>query len=355
MNQIQTDIGSIGVGRREMMAALTAAMVVSLLPAPAGAAQPVKFRKPSRLKAGDVVGLVSPASAPPDPAQIDKAVATLTAMGFQPKLGPHARDRYGYLAGTDKDRAADVNAMFADKDVKAIFAVRGGWGCARILPHLDWTVIRANPKLLIGYSDITALHMAFAKRAGFTTLHAPVGTSPWNPSSFDSFKRVAMDAGTPTFVNPFPDSALPDAPSYPTQTIRGGKARGRLWGGNLTVLTAMVGTSWLPSFKGAVLFLEDVEEAEYRVDRMLTQLAQAGILSEVAGVVFGQCTGCEGKSLTGFTLTEVLEQHLKPLNVPVYTGAWFGHITDQFTLPEGGLVELDADAGTLRLLEPAVA
>lgn len=337
------------------MAALTAAMAVSLSPTPVSARKVAKYRKPSRLRPGDVVGLVSPASAPPDPAGVDKAVETLTRLGFKPKLGPHARDRYGYLAGTDKDRAADVNAMFADQDVKAIFAVRGGWGCARILPYLDWAVIRANPKLLIGYSDITALHMAFAKRAGFTTLHAPVGTSPWNPASFDSFKSVAMDAGTPTFANPFPDSALPDAPSYPIQTIRGGKARGRLLGGNLTVLTAMVGTSWLPNFKGAILFLEDVEEAEYRVDRMLTQLGQAGILGQIAGVVFGQCTGCEGKSLTGFTLAEVLQQHLAPLNVPAYSGAWFGHITDQFTLPEGGLVELDADAGMLRLLEQAVA
>jgi LD-carboxypeptidase N-terminal domain len=152
--------------------------VAALLSAPAFATQsatPVgkASRKPPRLRVGDTVGLIEPATASDEPFQIQLVEEAIVAMGLKPKRAPHILDRYGYLAGRDKDRAADVNAMFADKDVKAIFAVRGGWGSARLLPYLDWDIIRANPKLLTGFSDITALHMAIAAKGGFVTLHGP--------------------------------------------------------------------------------------------------------------------------------------------------------------------------------------
>ncbi len=278
-------------------------------------------------------------------------------MGLVPKRAPHLGGRYGYLSGQDKDRAADINAMFADKSVRAIFSVRGGWGCARLLPYLNYDLIRANPKFILGYSDITALHMAMAANGCATTLHGPNGGSAWGKASLDSFRAVAFEGATPLYQNPPANEDRLIQRKFRTQTIRGGKARGVLLGGNLTVLTALVGTPYLPDFSGAILFIEDVEEAEYRIDRMLTQLDEAGITRKLAGVVFGQCTTCTGSSsgvYGGFTVGDILRQHLGALGVPAFQGSFFGHISDQFTLPEGVMAEIDADAGTIRMLEAAV-
>ncbi|MBA4748688.1 MAG: LD-carboxypeptidase [Sphingopyxis sp.] len=315
------------------------------------------FKKPPRLRAGDTIGLIEPATASDETFQLTLVEEAVAAMGLKPKRGASVLGRHGYLANTDEKRAADVNAMFADPDVRAILAVRGGWGSARLLPYLDWPLIRDNPKLLIGFSDITALHMAIAAQAGFVTIHGPNGGSAWGKGSLDHFKALAFDGATPTLVNPLAEEDRLVQRRWRTQPITQGKAQGRLLGGNLTVLTALAGTPYLPDFKGAILFLEDVDEAEYRIDRMLTQLGQAGVLGGLAGAVFGQCTNCVGSSsgnYGGFTLTDVLTHHLGRLGVPAYQGAWFGHIADQFSLPVGVMAEIDADAGTIRMLEAAV-
>jgi muramoyltetrapeptide carboxypeptidase len=314
-------------------------------------------RKPPRLRPGDTVGLIEPAGFTDDEIDMRIVEETIRAMGLVPKAAPHLLDRYGYLAGRDEARAADVNAMYADDRVRAVFAVRGGWGCARILPHLDYKTIRAHPKLLIGFSDITALHLALAVRAGFTTIHGPNAASSWGELSWNSFHALAFEGATPTYRNPRANDDRLVQTRWRTWTIRPGTARGRLLGGNLTVLTALVGTAYLPDFDGAILFLEDVDEAPYRIDRMLTQLALAGVLGRVAGVVFGQCTECgaAGPSYGGFTVSQVLRQHLEPLGIPAFQGALIGHIANQFSLPMGILAEIDAEAGTLRILEPAVA
>ncbi len=314
-------------------------------------------RKPPRLKAGDKVGLVGPAGFHADSFDLRIASESIAAMGLVPVLAPHVNDRFGYLAGQDRDRAADLNAMFADDSIHAIFAVRGGWGSARILPHLDWAAIRANPKLLVGFSDITALHLAIAARAGFPTIHGPNAGSAWGKLSWEPFRAMVFEGRLPLVANPPGDEDRLVQRLYRTRTIRPGTATGRLLGGNLTVLAHLVGTPWLPNFDGAILFIEDVDEAEYRIDRMLTQLGQAGILGKLAGLVFGQCTNCvgEGPSYGGFTLGDVLKQHVEPLGIPAYQGALFGHVADQFSLPVGCRAELDASAGTIRLLESPVA
>jgi muramoyltetrapeptide carboxypeptidase len=284
-------------------------------------------------------------------------MATIRAMGLVPRPAPHLLSRYGYLAGRDEERAADLTAMFADREVKAIFCVRGGWGCARILPHLVWDRIRANPKLLVGFSDITALHLALAARTDCPSIHGPTASSAWGRLSWDSFRRLAFDAETPTWRNP-PSMEDRLAQRSGVRTFRPGRASGPLLGGNLTVLSSLVGTPYIPSFEGAILFIEDTDEAQYRIDRMLTQLSLAGILGRVAGVVFGQCTDCVAKnssSIGGFTLSEVLDQHLRPLGVPAFQGAMFGHVADQFSIPVGIRAEIDAADGTIRMLEPVVA
>ena len=332
------------------------AVAAALTLAPA-ALSATTLRKPPRLRPGDTVGLIEPAGFTDDAFDLALVIDTVRAMGLVPKPAPHLMARYGYLAGKDEARAADVNAMFADRGVRAIFAVRGGWGSARILPYLNWDVIRANPKLLVGFSDITALHMAIAARAGFTTIHGPNAASAWGDLSLESFRAVAFEGGTPTYRTPQGEEDRLVQRSGRIRTFRPGKAAGPLLGGNLTVLAALMGTPYLPRFDGAILFIEDIDEAEYRIDRMLTQLALAGVLRRVAGVVFGQCTDCraDGPSYGGFTLSEVLKQHLEPLGVPAFQGALIGHVPNQFSIPIGVRAEIDAAEGTIRLLEPAVA
>jgi muramoyltetrapeptide carboxypeptidase len=343
------------LNRRAMIQ--TAAAAALLAPLAAQAAPLPPRRKPPRLRQGDVVGLVEPAWFTADAFDLQQVMATVRAMGLVPRPAPHLLSRYGYLAGRDEERAGDLNAMFADREVKAIFAVRGGWGCARVLPHLDWDRIRANPKLLIGFSDITALHLALAARTDCPSIHGPTAASAWGALSWDSFRRLVFNAETPTWRSPEgTDDRL--AQRSAIRTFRPGRASGPLLGGNLTVLSSLVGTPYLPSFDGAILFIEDTDEAQYRIDRMLTQLSLAGILGRVAGVVFGQCTDCVARnssSIGGFTLSEVLDQHLTPLNVPAFQGALFGHIENQFSIPVGIRAEIDATEGTIRMLEPVVA
>ena len=287
---------------------------------------------------------MAPASTLETPDQLAIAEHWIRGMGLVPKVGRHVTDTYGYLAGTDAQRAADLNAMFADEDVSGIFAVRGGWGGARILELLDWDVIRANPKLFIGFSDNTSLHLAIAQRAGFPTIHGPNAASSWPRASWESLWRLAFTGEMPTLGG--------DA----GRTITGGTARGRLLGGNLTIISTLMGTPWMPDLTGAILFLEDVDEAEYRIDRMLTQLQLAGALEHLSGIVFGQCTDCRSSAAeaSGFTLDEVLVQHLRPLGIPAFTGANIGHVSGQLCVPSGVRVELDADARTIRLIEPVV-
>jgi muramoyltetrapeptide carboxypeptidase len=222
---------------------------------------------------------------------------------------------------------------------------------------LDWRRIRRNPKLLIGSSDITALHLATAARAGFPTIHAPNAASSWQEISRASLQALVFEGETPTFGNPAvtdPDPLVQQR--WRTTTLRSGKARGRLLGGNLSVLAALVGTPWLPNFDGAILFLEDIGEAEYRVDRMLSQLALSGVLRRVAGVVFGQCTRCTSgvPGYIGFSIDDLLQQYLVPLGVPVFSGANIGHVANQLCVPVGARVEMDADTGTIRVLERIV-
>jgi muramoyltetrapeptide carboxypeptidase len=323
--------------------------------AAAAAASPPPTVRPRRLKPGDRVGLVAPASANFRSVDIEIAQDVARAFSLEPRLGAHVRDRHGYLAGRDEDRAADVNAFFADPGVSAIFAIRGGWGCARILPLLDWDAIRRNPKVVTGYSDVTGLHCGLQARTGLVTFHAPTLLSDWPEFSVEHFRRVVFGAEAVTMANPPGSEQRLVQRENRTRTITPGQARGRLLGGNLTVLTALLGSPYVPALDGAILFLEDVNEEIYRVDRMLTQLRLAGLLGRVRGFVFGSCSKCEpGEGYGSLTLEEVLDEHVKPLGIPAYEGAMIGHQDRQFTVAVGVEVELDAAKGTITMLEPAV-
>lgn len=311
--------------------------------------------KPPRLKPGDTVGLVSPAGALYEPTELALVQEVLAALELKARPGAHALDRYGYLGGTDADRAADLNRMFADPEVDAILALRGGWGCSRLLPMLDYAGIRRHPKILVGYSDITSLLLGIYARSGVVTFHGPVGISTWNPFTVDYFRRILFEGEAVTMTNPVDTGHNLVQTEDRVQTITPGTARGRLAGGNLTVLTSIIGSDYLPAWEGHILFLEDTGEEIYRVDRMLTQLKLAGVLDRIAGFVFGKCSSCDpGGGYGSLTLTELFEDHIRPLGIPAWYGAMIGHISDKFTVPLGVEVEIDAGRGAIRMLEPAV-
>ena len=313
--------------------------------------------KPARLAAGDTVALVAPASATFNTVDLAIARESLQGLGLTVKVGKSLLARHGYLAGGDRERAADINDFFKDRAVKAVVAIRGGWGSSRVLPYLDFDAIARNPKILIGYSDITALLLSAQARTGLITFHGPIGLGRWDAWSVDYWKRVLFNAEAVTFENPkgLSDKNALTQIEHRVQTLTPGSARGRLLGGNLTVLTAIIGSPYLPSWDGAILFVEDVGEDFYRVDRMLTQLKLAGILQRIRGFIFGTCAECgPGEGFGSLTLEEIFADHIKPLNIPAWSGAMIGHQTPQWTLPVGAEVQIDAVKGTITMLEPAV-
>lgn len=335
---------------------LGAGLIASRVPIANAAGSNASALKPPRLQAGDTVGLINPAGATFHPEDVVVARESLAALGLKVKAGEHLLDRYGYLAGSDKDRASDVNSMFADREVKAILTLRGGWGCNRLLDLLDYKLISRNPKILMGYSDITSLLLALNAKTGLVTFHGPVGISSWNKYSTDFVEKLLFNAEVFSMENPKDIGDHLAQVDNRVLTINGGKVRGRLLGGNLSVLTAMVGSDYLPDFKGNILFLEEVGEDIYRVDRMLTQLKLAGILGHLSGFVFGKCSDCgPGRGYGSLTLEEVLDDHIKPLGIPAWYGSMIGHIEDKFTIPLGVEAEIDADRGRISLLEPAVS
>ena len=277
------------------------------------------------------------------------------ALGLKAKPAPHISDRYGYLAGADKDRAADVNAMFADPSVSAVFAVRGGWGCARLLPYLDFGVIQKNPKILVGYSDLTAMLLPVFARTGLVTFHAPMGASTWSAFNVGYLKRVLFDAEAVTFENVKEVNDTLVQVDNRIQTITPGVARGRLLGGNLSVLAGIVGTGYLPDWSDAILFIEEVDAGDLpcrsHADAARTRWNPRQAPRRGRGHLHWLKPG---EGFGSLTLEEVLNDHIKPLKVPAWSGAMIGHIARQFTLPEGVEVEIDATKGTITMLEPAV-
>lgn len=339
--------------RRDFLGGMALAGLLPLVGArQAWAAQPGRLL-PVALRPGDTVALVSPSSATDERINLQLSREVMEALGLKVKTGEHYAARRGHLAGSDAQRASDLNAAFADPEVRAVVAVRGGAGAARLLPLLDYDVIRANPKALLGYSDITALHCAIQAKTGLVSFHGPNGTGSWNSFNADQFRRLFFGRELLHYRNPVDAGDELVQRRNRTLTIAGGRARGELVGGNLAVLSALAGSPYMPDFEGKILFLEDVSEAPYRIDRMLTTLRLTGALDAIAGFIFGECTDCDpGEGFGSLTLDQIFDDHVRPLGIPAYRGALIGHIPRQFIVPVGGRVEMDADAGSFRLLEP---
>jgi muramoyltetrapeptide carboxypeptidase len=307
--------------------------------------------KPRRLKRGDLIGLVSPASRIADTTRIERGVRYLEGLGYRVLVGDHITRQHGYLAGTDEERTADLHAMFENPDVNAIVCVRGGYGSPRLLPLIRYRTIARNPKIFVGYSDITALHLAFWRKTRLVTFHGPMLgvdlADPMDPFTEELFWDLLTSPkrhGPIAFPEPGPVATSP------------GRATGRLLGGNLALITSLLGTPFLPQFPGAVLYLEDIGEDPYRVDRMLAQLLAAGILSNAAALLLGQFTDCvpRDSSSPSFSVMEVLQEYAAAAGRPGLTGVPFGHERRKMTLPVGIRARVDAGKRTLEYLESAV-
>ena len=334
-----------------------AAMMPFMDAASSQANQPATI-KPRGLKPGDRVGIISPAGATFRAEDLDIVMDAVRGLGLVPQAAPHVLERYGYLAGRDSDRAADVNQFFADETIAALLPIRGDWGSARILPYLDYEVIGQHPKIIVGFSDLTALLLGITAQTGLVTFHGPNGFTSWKPDQTAAFRQVLFEGQVLTFENRIAaeDRDRLMQTRFRINTITPGQVRGKLYGGNLSVLSGIVGSPYLPDFTGAILFLEDIGESVYRIDRMLTQLKLAGILDQLSGFVFGQCTNCGPSGGYGaLTLEEILRDHIAPLGIPAWSNAVIGHVEPIQTLPLGLEVEIDATLGKIMMVESAIA
>ncbi|MDX1911103.1 MAG: LD-carboxypeptidase [Saprospiraceae bacterium] len=314
-------------------------------------AEKPRIIRPARLREGATIALIAPSS-PPAPEKLAKAIANLSGFGYTIVEGKSLRAQYGHLAGSDAARLADLHEAFRDPAIDAVWCVRGGYGAGRLLPHIDYELIRRHPKPLIGYSDITALHIAIHQRTGLVTFHGPVAASDFPADTLHYFESVLTRPVAPCIIQPA--GPLPEGPEYPPFVIRPGKAEGRLTGGNLALLSAMVGTPYAPKFDKKIVFIEDVGEQPYRIDRMLTQLLQGSDLKKAAGIALGVFAECQPKPGTfSLSLPDTLRDCLGALGIPVVYGIPFGHVANQATLPYGIRATLDAEKFSLTLEELA--
>lgn len=315
--------------------------------------------KPNRLQAGDKVGLIAPGWLITEK-NLSDSQAALIKLGLEPVHTHRIMQPWGCFSNTDDERVADIHEMFGNPAIKGIVCVKGGYGCTRMLGMLNYELIRANPKPLIGFSDVTALVNAIYQRAGLVAFHGPVGTTIHRDYNAEQFRRVVMEPSAPHLI-PNAEGDLERAKQYSVSqryTIVSGNAEGRLAGGNLVLITCMLGTPYEVDLAGKIVCIEEIGEEPYRIDRMLTQLIEAGQLQKAAGIAFGICNDCEtsekDNAPNSFTLREVIEERIKPLGIPAAYGLSFGHNIHNLTLPIGTRARLDADSMTIELLDTAV-
>ncbi len=301
---------------------------------------------PPALRKGDTIGIISPAS-PMIRERLEKGIAYLRGKGYSVLLGKHVYDQHGYLAGTDEERVRDLHAMFRNPEVKAIISSRGGYGTPRLLPFLDYELIRENPKILVGYSDLTSLQLAIFSQTGLVTYSGPMvavemgkGIDPFTEEHF-----------WPHLLSGQSYSEYPPVLDSPLTRLHPGKAAGALIGGCLSMINPILGTPYQPDFRGSILILEDVGEEPYRIDRYLSQFRSAGIFHQVAGIIFSQFVDCDAGDSPSLTIDEVIEDYTHDLNIPIVKNFLYGHVDRKFTIPIGAPVELDADSLRIRLLQ----
>ncbi len=301
--------------------------------------------KPRPLKKGDCIGLVAPSSPTPEE-KVVRSKETLEGLGFKVKIGQSCYGRYGYLSGSDDLRAEDLNMMFRDNNIDGIMCIRGGYGTPRILEQIDYDCIRNNPKVFIGYSDITAIHIALNQVCRLVTFHGPMASTDMI-KNFDDFTRESL-------MNCIMYEDVVDAVTNPDghiiETLVGGCVEGLLVGGNLSLIAATIGTPYEIDTRGKILFMEDIDEEPYSIDRMLTQLSLARKLDEASGFILGDWNNCKSKpNEPSLTLTEVFNDLLVPQNKPTLCNVRAGHCKPMITLQLGRKISIDGNQGKIML------
>ncbi len=309
--------------------------------------------KPKKLNKGDLIGIISPASSPDDLSRIEKGVLYLESLGYRVEVAKNVGKYSGYLAGTDDERLEDIHSMFQNKNVKAIFCVRGGYGSARLLDKINFNLIKKNPKIFVGYSDINALQLAFYTKAGLVTFVGPMlavdfyeEISPFTEENF--WRLITSDKKIGKISNPNSEKFF---------TLNKGKANGEIVGSNLSLLTSLLGTEYFPKLNNKVLILEDIHEEPYRIDRMLNQLRLAKIFKQIKGIILGNFTECLPKDpeTRSFTLNEIIIDYFQNKSkLPSIYNVSHGHIKHNITIPIGLNCKLNATKGTLEIIENAV-
>lgn len=314
--------------------------------------KPVKAK---RLREGDTVAVIAPASGASD-ATFERALANIEMLGLKPKVGKFARGTNDFFSGTDKERLHDFHWAFEDKEVNGVWCIRGGSGAPRLLPDINYSLIKKNPKVFVGFSDITALHLAISQQTGLITFHGPVASSEFSDYTKTNFVNTLMSPSANYAIRPSEYNLSQPSALFKPNVITAGRSRGRLVGGNLSLLAALAGTPYaLKQLNGAILFAEDINEPPYKVDRLLTQLRQSCDLRSLSGIALGVFSSSQAATdaETGST-RRVLKDRLGDLGIPVISGLSFGHIRDNCTLPVGVEAELDTAAATLTLKESPV-
>jgi muramoyltetrapeptide carboxypeptidase len=312
----------------------------------------MKVLKPKKLESGDLIGIISPASSPDKLEKIENGVKYLEKLGYRVKIGENVGKVHGYLAGTDDERLSDLHSMFKDKNVKAIFSIRGGYGSGRLLDKIDYGLIKKNPKIFVGYSDITSLQMAILKKTGLITFAGPMLATDFS----SAVNEFAEENFWSVITSSKKIGKLHNPREEKFYALNSGRGEGPILGGNLAVLGSLMGTDYLPNLKNSILLLEDIGETPYRIDRLLNHLKLAKVFELVKGVILGRFVDCyeKDKSKETIKLNEVIEHYFSGLKIPVLYSFSHGHIKENLTIPFGLTCKLNTSRGFVEILENAV-
>ncbi len=313
----------------------------------------MKLVKPKKLNKSDVIGIISPASSPHDLEKIDKGTKYLEKLGYRVEVGKHVGKNHGYLAGTDEERLEDLHAMFKNKAVKAIINVRGGYGSGRLLDKINYNLIKQNPKIFVGYSDITALQMAFLRKTGLVTFAGPMVAVDFSAKKVDPFTEEVF---WKTITSSKKIGKITNPQNERFYHLTKGRGEGTLVGGNLALLTSIMGTAYQPDFTNTILLLEDIGEEPYRIDRMFYQLKHANVFKKAKGIVLGRFVDCylKDKSNPSLTLNDVISDYFEHLKIPVLYNVKHGHIKQNITIPWGLKTKVNASRCFIEITESAV-
>ncbi len=312
----------------------------------------MSYIKPKKLKKRELIGIISPASAPNNARIVENGVKYIESLGYRTIIGKNVGKVRGYLAGTDEERVEDIHQMFGDKNIKAIFCLRGGYGAFRLLDKIDYKLIQNNPKIFVGFSEITALQMAFLHKVNLITFAGPMVVSNFSSEisslTEENFWRTITSTSKPGKIT------IEGTQIF--SKVKIGETTGKILGGNLSVFTALIGTEYLNQLKNYILFLEEIDEPPYKIDRMLNQLKLNRVFKKLSGIILGSFSDCveKDKNKKTLTLDEVWTDYFSKLKIPVMHSFPHGHIKDMVTLPIGVKVKMNVKKGIVELMESGV-